>query len=320
MNGGTMEAKISVVIPTHMRAESLHRALNSVLAQTYPVEEIIVVSDGLDFATDTLMKALIAHNSKIKYYVVDPPQGGNHARNIGIKHTSHDYIAFLDDDDAWCSNKIALQLEAMKADQRIGLVCAASKIVDKDEKLNRINIPSVGSDSHIQILNGNSIGTTSSVLTTRQVIEKSGVFDESLKALQDYELWIRICQVTKTSVVREPCLIYYDDPASDQISRSTQKYIDAYEEIFRKHQNLFLSYMSAEEFRLRKADSLLAISRRAKRNGQSNLARKYAFMALCPGKIIGAIKAYLITFVPMNILSSLQKRYRSSLIRKERQA
>lgn len=300
--------KVSVVIPTHKRPGTLIRSLDSVFRQTYPCHEVIVVSDGLDLETDLMMKAMSCENPILKYCLVDPPQGGNHARNVGVKHASCSYIAFLDDDDEWMTDKIARQMKLIDEDMSIGLVCTASNIVDEDGLISRVNIPTAQYDAALQILHENCIGTTSSALIDRAVLDQSGVFDETLEALQDYELWIRICQVTKVGVVKEPSLVYYDNPFSTQISRNTQKYIEAYDKIFKKHKVLFLSQLGQNVFRLRKASSMLAISKRAKWNGQPHLARKYAHKAFGLGMLWGGVKMYLLSLVPLPLLTSLHRK------------
>lgn len=309
--------KVSVVIPTHKRPGTLKRALESVFAQTYPCQEVIVVSDGLDQETDVMMKAMVWGNPVLQYYVVDPPQGANHARNVGIHHATGSHIAFLDDDDEWLSEKIARQMKIMAEDSSIGLVCTAIKIVNNDGELNWVSTPGVQYDASTQILYKNHIGTTSSVLITRAVLDQSGLFDESMRAQQDYELWIRICQVTKVGVVKEPSLLYYDDPFSTQISRDTSKYIEAVHMVFRKHEALFLSRMSPRVFQLRKAEGMLAISKRAKRNGQTRLAWKYACKTLALGGVKVGVKACLLNLIPLSVLIFLYKRLnRFSTIRR----
>lgn len=294
--------KVSVVIPTHYRADSLNRALTSVLEQTYPCTEVIVVSDGFDQETDQLMQALVQDHPVLKYVVVDPPRGGNHARNVGIFQASSEFIAFLDDDDAWCREKIERQLRMIEEDSTIGLVCTACEVVNPELQVVRTIVPSAKYDASIQILWENCIGTTSSVLTRRSLLNQGGLFDENFRALQDYELWIRLCQLTRTGVVQEPSLRYYDVAGSNQISRNTQKYEEAYELLFNKHRELFLAKLFPAGFQKRKAQSLLALTRRAIRNMQPKEARRYACQAFRMGSHVRSSLYYLISFTPSTLV------------------
>lgn len=286
---GENACDISVVIPTHKRHKELERAVNSAFSQTFQCNQIIVVSDGFDQKTDELMKRLVSEHSSIQYQVIDPPQGGNHARNVGADLANTAFIAFLDDDDEWHPQKVERQMELFQEDGNIGVVCSAMNIIEVDNGISRVSTPMAKYDSSRMILFRNCIGSTSSVIVRKSIFVKSGMFDEQLKAMQDYELWIRICQFTKIGVVKEPCVDYYNDANSAQISSNTQKYIDAYDYIFDKHKELFHNMLNRGELRTRKTQSFLAISKRAMRNGQPALARDYAKRALRFGALRGML-------------------------------
>lgn len=297
--------QVSVIIPTHFRADSLERALTSALGQTHPCAEIIVVSDGFDQKTDQMMQNLVQKHSVLKYVVVEPAQGGNHARNTGILKASSEFIAFLDDDDEWCREKIERQLKLIKQDRTIGLVCAASEVVTLGGQVVRTITPNVQYDASKQILWENCIGTTSSVLIRRSLLANGGLFDEAFRALQDYELWIRLCQLTQVGVIKEISLRYFDAPGSTQISGNTHKYQEAYELLFEKHRDLFLSKLSPAEFQKRRAQSLLAISRRAIRNKEASTARQFALEATRSGLFFAGVRLLLASFLPFSLLQKV---------------
>ena len=295
--------KVSVVIPTHFRAHSLKNALNSVLEQTHPCAEIIVVSDGFDKKTDQLMRDLMQEHTVLKYKVVDPPQGGNHARNTGIRWASSEFIAFLDDDDEWSSEKVERQLSVINKDASIGLVCTACEVVGSNRQVIRTIVPNANYDSSTQILWENCIGTTSSVLIRRSLLEQSGLFDEVLQALQDYELWIRLCQLTRVGVVKEPSLRYFDAIDSIQISRNTLKYVESYESIFEKHNELIVSKLGSHGFKRRVDHSLLAIAKRAILNREFSLARENAIKAVKRGNLLQGTILFMLTCLPSSVAS-----------------
>ncbi|MEW8584550.1 MAG: glycosyltransferase family A protein, partial [Candidatus Thiodiazotropha sp.] len=100
---------VSVVIPTHNRAHTLPRALDSVLAQSHQPLEIIVVDDGSDDETAELME----DHYGCCDYLRQANQGVSSARNLGIEKARGEWIALLDSDDRWLPNKLQLQLEAL---------------------------------------------------------------------------------------------------------------------------------------------------------------------------------------------------------------
>ena len=106
-----MEEKVSVIIPTYNRAESLKRAIDSVLNQTYKNVEIIVVDDNNPNTTyreenEKSIKKYYGENEKVKYIKHPENKNGAAARNTGIRNATGKYITFLDDDDYFMNNRI----------------------------------------------------------------------------------------------------------------------------------------------------------------------------------------------------------------------
>ena len=117
-----MNELVSVVIPTHNRADLLPRAIDSVLNQTYSNFEIIVVSDGSTDNTEEVVKSYSDKDSRIRFIGYSPARGGNIARNTGIEAAKGEYVAFLDDDDEWMPEKLKKQIKVMESNPDIGLV------------------------------------------------------------------------------------------------------------------------------------------------------------------------------------------------------
>lgn len=298
---------VSVVIPTHNREDLLPRAIESVLNQTYPVKEINVVSDASDDGTDDIMEKLCQKHPQIHYYAYRPNKGGNYARNLGIKNSTGDVVALLDDDDEWHKDKIEKQVALMKADKRIGLVCTGINRVFVAEGTSNPYIPPAPYDCEKEILLKNCIGSTTTVMVRRELFEKAGLFDEKLPALQDYDMWVRLCQITKVGVVKEPCVEYYNYETSGQISQNTQKYIDAEKAISKKYADMIAKLSPAEQKQRRSYFDML-LSKKGMRNGQKKIAVGYAFKAFGhkPGKssfvCLGA------ALVPYKLSMSIQRK------------
>ena len=103
-----MNPQISAVIPTRHRPGSLLRAVESALAQTHSPAEVIVVVDGPDPATESMLSTMT--DERLRVLALPAAVGGSEARNVGVRAASGEWIAFLDDDDEWMPNKFERQL------------------------------------------------------------------------------------------------------------------------------------------------------------------------------------------------------------------
>jgi glycosyltransferase involved in cell wall biosynthesis len=204
--------KVSVVIPTHNRAEFLPTAIDSVLKQSFQDFELVVVDDASIDATAKVRDKF--HDVRIHWFRHDRPRGGAATRNTGIIHSRGEYVAFLDDDDEWYPDKLARQMEVMLGSEpQVGAVYTGYVIVDRTSGGVRGRmVPTRRGNLHDRLLESNPIGGTSSVLLKRSCLEKVGLFDESLPSFQDYDLWIRISKDFQFDYVQEPLLTYFIHP------------------------------------------------------------------------------------------------------------
>ena len=215
---------VSAVIPTFNRGHCLLRAINSVLAQTTPVDEIIVVDDGSDDKTyDLLVKSeLLDMRGQLPNirYLYQENKGVSAARNLGIKEAENEYIALLDSDDAWAETKIerqALKLEKKNFSCRI---THTEEIWLKDGQ--RINPKKKHKKSGGFIFEKClplCCISPSSVLLHRTLFNDYGFFDEKLPACEDYDMWLRLCAFEEVLFVEEALTIKYGGHA-DQLSRA----------------------------------------------------------------------------------------------------
>ena len=215
---------VSAVIPTFNRGHCLLRAINSVLAQTTPVDEIIVVDDGSDDKTyDLLVKSeLLDMRGQLPNirYLYQENKGVSAARNLGIKEAENEYIALLDSDDAWNETKIerqALKLEKKNFSCRI---THTEEIWLKDGQ--RINPKKKHKKSGGFIFEKClplCCISPSSVLLHRTLFNDYGFFDEKLPACEDYDMWLRLCAFEEVLFVEEALTIKYGGHA-DQLSRA----------------------------------------------------------------------------------------------------
>ena len=215
---------VSAVIPTFNRGHCLLRAINSILAQTTPVDEIIVVDDGSDDKTyDLLVESeLLEMRGQLPNirYLYQENKGVSAARNLGIKEAENEYIALLDSDDAWNETKIerqALKLEKKNFSCRI---THTEEIWLKDGQ--RINPKKKHKKSGGFIFEKClplCCISPSSVLLHRTLFDDYGFFDEKLPACEDYDMWLRLCAFEEVLFVEEALTIKYGGHA-DQLSKA----------------------------------------------------------------------------------------------------
>ncbi len=199
---------VAAIIPTRDRAALTERAVASVLAQTRPPDELVVVDDGSEDGTAERLReafpgiVVIRLSSPHKGAGGPTGRGVSAARNHGIRATRGDWLAFLDSDDEWLPEKLEAQLaaiaaqEAAKGDGKSDdvLVCHCDEIwIRHGRRVNpRRRHAKRGGFIFRHCLPLCAI-SPSAAMVHRSLFERVGLFDESLPACEDYDLWLRIC-------------------------------------------------------------------------------------------------------------------------------
>ena len=205
---------VSVIIPTYNRKNLLKRALRSVSSQMFVPQEIIVVDDGSSDGTKDWVLERFPHVR----YIYQDNFGVSSARNAGIKEAKGSWIAFLDSDDEWMPNKLEQQKRVINSSQEAWL-CHTNEIwIRNGVRVNQMKKhQKYGGDVFENCLDICRI-SPSSVLIKKEVFEMVGLFDESLKVCEDYDLWLRITAVLPVIFLDQPLIIKYGGHA-DQLSR-----------------------------------------------------------------------------------------------------
>lgn len=300
--------KISVVIPTHNRVKLLLRAVKSVQEQTYDNIEILVVSDGSTDNTSEVMQKMVAKDKRIKFIDCPVSRGANAARNEGIKNAVGNYVAFLDDDDEWTKDKLACQMVIMNTSSKIGLVYTWIKIIYVDEGVEYFSKPINKGKLNHRILLENCIGSTSSVMVKKSLLDNVGGFDVNLPARQDYDLWIRCCQKCDVGVVEDFKVNYYNylNARNEQISSKTQRYIEATDRINVKYKKYF-DELDMGKRKIKKENDVINLLKKTMRNGERELADMIFRESLNTGMNFKIIFHYLMTYIPFKYLLYLKK-------------
>ncbi|MFQ5744933.1 MAG: glycosyltransferase family 2 protein [Acidobacteriota bacterium] len=206
---------ISVIIPTYNRAAVLPRALDSVLAQSRPPAELIVVDDGSTDGT----ASLVHERYPDAIYIPQANRGVSGARNRGISRASSSWIAFLDSDDAWLPDKLRRQVDSIEAEVMCQ-VCHTDEIwIRNGRRANAMKKHAKSGGWIFRQCLPRCCISPSSILMHRRVFDAVGTFDETLPACEDYDLWLRVTAVFPVHFVAEPLLTKYGGH-DDQLSRS----------------------------------------------------------------------------------------------------
>jgi glycosyltransferase involved in cell wall biosynthesis len=181
-----------VIIPTYKTAQYIAETLDSVLAQTFTDFEIIVVNDGSP-DTPELEQVLQPYVSRI-HYIVQSNRGLSGARNTAMRVARGEYVAFLDSDDVWETNYLAVQVDMMRRDPTITVLYPNAITFGDPQRAGRLFMdmhPSTGPVTFERLVT-QQCNVMVAVLARREAVVAAGLFDESLRSSEDFDLWLRI--------------------------------------------------------------------------------------------------------------------------------
>ena len=200
--------KVSVIIPTYQSGRFISQAIDSVLTQTYKDFEIIIVDDG---STDNTHEVInkYATDERIRYYY-QTNNGPAAARNLGIRMSSGENIAFLDADDLWLPAKLEKQIKLLEDYPAIDLVFCDAYIFDETgmQQKTLFNLSSPSSGRVLEKLFYLNFIPLLTVVVRRKVFDVVGYFDETVIGPEDYDLWLRISQTYLIDFIQEPLAKY----------------------------------------------------------------------------------------------------------------
>ena len=202
----TNRLSVSAVIPTYNDGRFLGEAIDSVLAQTRPADEIIVVDDG---STDDTPGRIDAYGVRVRRFRQDNA-GVSAARNRGIREARGDLVAFLDADDVWHPRKLELHLDAWAAaGDGVGLLCTGSFPWPGGPVPELDGRPGAGPRdvpwAEVAVRNP---FMTSAILASRRILLDLGLLDLDLLGPEDHDLWIRVAEVARAARVDLPLTGY----------------------------------------------------------------------------------------------------------------
>jgi len=223
---------VSIYMPTKNRLELLKRAIQSVLAQSYPNIELLVVDDGSEDGSYEYLTQLAEQNANIRVFRHEKSVGACVARNLAIKHAQGDFVTGLDDDDEFLPERVSKLVAAY--DDNYAFVCSSmwwdygktKRLIDASET----EIPLSAQLSYNE--------ATSQILVKRERVLALDGFDESFVACQDYDLFTRlIIEYGSAYRIANPSYIVNDTGSSDRMIASS-KSVKGYQQYLAKFQYL----------------------------------------------------------------------------------
>lgn len=202
---------VSVIIPVYNVEHVIEQTINSVLQQTYRNIEVVLVDDCSPDNSARIIHEIMDKDERIRYFKLEKNSGAAVARNRAITESRGRYIAFLDSDDMWESNKLEKELALMK-ERDCAFVYSAIKMVDKDGKVTKESTYVPVKLSYKTILTRTYIATSSVLLD----MEKIGEFQMPLRRSgQDYATWLMLLRrVDYAYGIQEPLVRYRNSPNS----------------------------------------------------------------------------------------------------------
>jgi glycosyltransferase involved in cell wall biosynthesis len=224
-----MDPLVSVIIPTYNRAAVLPRAIGSVLSQKDADFELIVVDDGSTDGTNEYGVRRFAYGEKEcsvrrtpsaerVRFLSQSNKGPSAARNLGIQHAKGEWIAFLDSDDEWIPGKLKAQLKFFEENPDY-LICQTEEIwIRNGKRVNPMKKHQKSGGFIFEKCLPLCVVSPSAVMMHRKLFDEVGLFDESLPACEDYDLWLRIASKYPVGLIEKPYIFKYGGHA-DQRSR-----------------------------------------------------------------------------------------------------
>lgn len=200
-----MSATVTAVIPAYNAQQWIGNAIDSVLAQSYPSIETIVVDDGSTDGTT----AVVSRYGDVVRHVRLSKSGVSTARNIGAKVGTGELIAFLDADDTWERRKVEVQVERFSARPDAVASFTGTRYVDQRRGTETSRTCRLESDLVRGLLLYSCIvGPPSALMVRRSVFENVGGFDPAFSQCADWDMWIRLAGVGPVDIVAEPLVRY----------------------------------------------------------------------------------------------------------------
>lgn len=228
---------ISVIIPAHNRRKTLSYCLHSVLDQTYPPLEIIVIDDASSEPLAPLSKEF--SDQRIKLVSLQEHKGAQYARNFGIQQAQGSWIAFLDSDDEWVLNKLERQVQALEQSHK--LICCTDGFLKQQNMISQLNLLNGASDPvYFQLLE-RSFLMYQGLLVHQNCLKAISGLDTNVPAYQEWDTMISLSERFDIHLLNEPLFIYHQHEGPS-ITKDLLRRVQGYSYVVEKHRSKILEY------------------------------------------------------------------------------
>ncbi len=237
-----MAVMISVVIPAYNRGLMIRHALESVLNQTFPDWEAVVVNDGSTDNTGQVAEQYAAKDPRIRFLQHDRRKGAQAARNTGVRAARGKWIAFLDSDDRWLPSSLEARVKA--AGRGAPVVHSECYVLTPQGNLEVFGVPPMKGRVYRELL-GRPGPMFQGLLVSREAFARLGSLDEDLVAYQEWDTAIRLARHHAFEFVAEPTFIY-DCRHPDTISKNPLREALGYQQVVDKHRWSILVHLGPQ--------------------------------------------------------------------------
>ena len=273
------DVKVTCVIPSYKRCDTVTRAIDSVLAQTYKNVEVCLVDDNVpgDEYSQRLQEALKKYDGdcRVRYIAQEKHINGAVARNVGIKAANGEFVGFLDDDDEWLPEKIEKQMAVIQSKPSLDAVTALWILCENGKEIRRC-APYTADNLQFKVFLREVAVYTSTLLIRKSAIERFGGFDGKLLRHQDLQFLVDALKEAKFEVLPEYLVKLHAD---SEINRpNVEKLITAKKAFFNSVDDEFQKYSKADKKRIKNAH-YYEVAFQALKSKQYGIACKYVLKA-----------------------------------------
>lgn len=217
------EPLVSVIVPVYNGEKYLRQSIKSILRQSYPKFELIVIDDGSTDKTPSILKSFTDKRMRV---ITQKNKGVSAARNIALKNAQGEYVAMHDSDDISDKYRLEKQVSYLERHKDIGLVGSNYEVIDTNNRLlDTTDVFTHPDDLKIAIILSNQFGQ-GSVMIRQELLKEAG-YDNHFKLGEDFDLWNRLSRKTKIANLRD-CLYrwrYYEDSTWTSNREGMRRYI-----------------------------------------------------------------------------------------------
>jgi glycosyltransferase involved in cell wall biosynthesis len=282
---------VSVIVPCHNSAATVGAAVNSALSQSIENLELIVIDDGSSDATTECVEKAAGGDPRLRL-MSQANCGVSFTRNRGVREARGRFVAFLDADDLWSADKLALHLDHLRSDPGVGVSFGRVQYLDPTGRpLARVSPTTRRSLGPADLLTGNRTITTSNLVVRRELFAQAGGFDERMSFAEDLEWLTRVLCTTNWSITGIDAIVVGYRTSPGGLSSRIERMEEGWETMIEKVR-VFAPVLVARRYRAAKARQLGYLARQILRTRRDLVgAARYLLRAglTHPGVVVGQL-------------------------------